>query len=196
VSAEHYDLRAIAPQAWKNGAGRTREIAYGGDDRAHFDWRISVAEVERDAPFSIYTGIDRCIVLLRGRGMLLRSHDGSLHHRLDQPYAPLRFPGDTALDAMLIDGACTDLNAMTRRGTCRSEVTCHHAAFDAAGGGVVLLLCCDGEWQLDGADDARPLTPQTALLWRAPAPAVSARPMRASGRAAMIQVRLCHESGA
>ncbi|HEY9239438.1 MAG TPA: HutD family protein, partial [Burkholderiaceae bacterium] len=51
-SPARIDLREIAPQAWKNGAGLTREIAFGGPGAADFDWRISVAEVARDAPFS------------------------------------------------------------------------------------------------------------------------------------------------
>ena len=80
-----FDLRGIAPQPWKNGAGLTREIAFGGASAADFDWRLSVAEVVRDAPFSAFPGIDRCITLLRGAGMHLRAVDGSMDHALTTP---------------------------------------------------------------------------------------------------------------
>ena len=40
---ERFDLHTITPQPWKNGAGLTREIAFGGPSAAEFDWRISVA---------------------------------------------------------------------------------------------------------------------------------------------------------
>jgi environmental stress-induced protein Ves len=68
AAAQRLDLRTLPPQRWKNGAGTTREIAVepagaGTDD---FDWRLSLAEVDRDAPFSAFPGVDRCIVLLRG----------------------------------------------------------------------------------------------------------------------------------
>ena len=81
---------------WKNGAGLTRELAISPADASvdDFDWRISVAAIERDAPFSAFPGVDRCIVLLRGAGMRLRSVDGAIDRRLTQAYAPHRFSGD------------------------------------------------------------------------------------------------------
>src|SRR5512147_1621544 len=58
---------------WKNGGGRTTEIAAAprGADLAGFTWRISVAELERDGPFSAFPGVDRTLVLLAGNGMRL-----------------------------------------------------------------------------------------------------------------------------
>jgi hypothetical protein len=43
---------------WKNGAGWTREIVRV-PDREDWDWRLSIAEIEQDAPFSVFPGIDR-----------------------------------------------------------------------------------------------------------------------------------------
>jgi len=88
VSPTIIDLRETTVQPWKNGAGLTREIAVGPVDAnfADFDWRISVAEIARDAPFSAFPGIDRCIVLLQGRGMQLRSEDGAIDMRLNTPF--------------------------------------------------------------------------------------------------------------
>jgi environmental stress-induced protein Ves len=74
------DLAEIAPQRWKNGAGWTREIAIGpaGSSSDDFGWRLSVAEVEADAPFSAFAGVDRCIVVLQGPGMALYDGAGTL----------------------------------------------------------------------------------------------------------------------
>src|SRR4029453_7140835 len=53
---------------WKNGAGRTTEIAVhpAGAGLDAFAWRVSIASVERNGPFSAFPGIDRTIVLLDG----------------------------------------------------------------------------------------------------------------------------------
>jgi uncharacterized protein len=194
MSVERLDLRAIAPQPWKNGAGLTREIALAESDVGGFDWRISLAEVERDAPFSAFPGIDRCIVLLRGAGMRLRSSDGGIDHALTQPLAPFRFQGDAVLDATLAGGPSSDFNVMTRRGAFRSEVACHRDAARLAGADVTLLLCCEGEWAV-GADASHRLQPMQALLWRAPLASLDVRPERVTAPGALLLVRLCHDLG-
>jgi environmental stress-induced protein Ves len=204
------DLRTLPPQPWKNGAGITREIAVGRADanananadanaNAHaradadaFDWRVSVAEVARDAPFSAFPGIDRCIVLLRGAGLRLRSRDGRIDQRLTRPLAPFHFSGDDALDATLIDGATSDLNVMTRRGVFTSHVSCHRSAAELPGAAITLLVCSAGEWQV-GADAPCTLAPLQALLWRAPVASIPVRPLRSAEPAALLQVRLCHD---
>jgi environmental stress-induced protein Ves len=187
VSAERIDLRHIAQQPWKNGAGLTREIAFGGASAADFDWRLSVAEVDRDAPFSHLPGVDRCITLLTGPGMRLRSSDGSVDHRLTAALAPFHFSGDVALNATLVRGACSDFNVMTRRGRFRSEVEVHRTAASLSPGDVTLLLSVSGRW-LAGADAIDPLQ---GLLWRAPLRALDIRPTAAD--AALLHVRLCHD---
>lgn len=194
VSPECFDLRAITPQPWKNGAGLTREIAFGGASAVDFDWRISLAEVARDAPFSAFPGVDRCIVLLRGAGMRLRSANDTIEpaidHALTTTLAPFRFSGNVALDATLVGGACSDFNVMTRRGVVRSELSCEHHATALRGGDVTLLLCSAGEWQVTG-DESPTLGAMQALLWREPIESLHVEPI--SGSAALLIVRLCHD---
>lgn len=190
-SPERFDLRCIAAQPWKNGAGITRAIAVwpqaaGAGD---FDWRLSLAEVERDAPFSAFPGVDRCIVLLRGAGMRLRSVGGELDHRLDQPLVPFHFSGETPLSATLVDGPSSDFNVMTRRGAWTASVTVHRSAFEPARADVTLLLCSKGEWLIEGSSPET-LGPLQALLWRERAPRVRVSPQPAS---ALLLVRLCHD---
>ena len=195
---EQIALAALAPQPWKNGAGLTREIAVGprAAGNADFDWRISLAEVAGDAPFSAFPGIDRCITLLRGAGMRLASSDGSVDHRLDQPLAPFRFSGDLALNATLLDCACSDFNVMTRRGAWSAEVAIVRSARELADADVMLLLGIAGTWQIDSGatdhDTTWHLDPDAALLWRARCGALWATPTRPHEHA-LLQVRLCQD---
>jgi len=114
-------------ERWKNGAGWTREIiavcpcefagkpacsgACGG-----FAYRLSIAEIESDAAFSRFDGIDRELVLLSGNGLRLRFDDGESHTLLP-PHQRLRFAGERALVGELVDGPTQDFNLMWRRDT-------------------------------------------------------------------------------
>jgi environmental stress-induced protein Ves len=179
ASYEPFDLREIAPQRWKNGAGLTREIAVSpiGASPDSFDWRISVAEVEQDAPFSVFPGIDRCIVLLRGAGMALHGADGKLVHRLDRRHEPFHFSGDMPLDATLLSGLSTDFNVMTRRDRFHAEVTQLDEEARLPESGAGLLLCSEGDWRIEDPA-ALELGPLQGLLWRNGRPALSVRPLR------------------
>nr|WP_117190506.1 HutD family protein [Rhizobium terrae] len=111
---------------WKNGKGETVEIAVFPPDAAidDFDWRISMATVAEDGPFSVFDGIDRTLSVLSGDGIrLLVDGQGSID--LFQHSAPHSFPADTATSARLLGGPITDLNIMTRRGLWRHHVSPH-----------------------------------------------------------------------
>jgi environmental stress-induced protein Ves len=190
---ERFDLRRIAPQPWKNGAGLTREIAAGpeGADAAEFEWRISVAEVGGDGPFSAFPGIDRSIVLLDGAGMLLTSNDGSLVHRLDRRHEPFCFSGDLPLEATLLDGPTTDFNVMTRRGTWEAEVLRIDSALELPAGDAGLLFCIEGDWRVDGpVPPALFLGSQEGLLWRQGLPALALLPLPSGTDPRLLSVRL------
>lgn len=107
-------------ERWKNGLGWTREIARVPDSEA-WDWRLSIAEIERDAAFSAFPGIDRELVLLRGNGLRLRFDDGRVEE-LAPPHDRLRFAGEDAVAGELVDGPTHDFNLMWRRGAVRTEL--------------------------------------------------------------------------
>ena len=122
------DIRILKAQEyrrmpWKNGGGETVEIAVSPQDASvgDFDWRVSMATVAVDGPFSIFPGIDRTLSILRGNGMslVIEGRDPVL---LTQHSDPLAFPADVATSAALADGTIIDLNAMTRRGALNHRV--------------------------------------------------------------------------
>jgi environmental stress-induced protein Ves len=112
---------------WRNGLGWTREIharprgggAGEGDDA--WDWRASIAEIERDAPFSRFDGVDRILVLVGGNGVRLRFDDGEVRELLP-PHAAHRFAGERALAGELVDGPTHDFNLMWRRDAFDAEL--------------------------------------------------------------------------
>jgi environmental stress-induced protein Ves len=107
---------------WKNGAGRTCEVAAfpEGAGLSDFDWRISIAEVESDGPFSLFPGIDRTLCILGGEGIFLDV--GGRLQKLTSRSMPFRFAGDADTSARLLDGPISDLNVMSRRGRVEHRV--------------------------------------------------------------------------
>ena len=97
---------------WKNGQGWTREILRV-PDRDDWDWRLSIAEIEQDAAFSSFPGIDRELVLLRGNGVRLVFEDGE-QIELEPPHGRIRFAGERGVHGTLRDGATHDFNLMAR----------------------------------------------------------------------------------
>lgn len=99
---------------WKNGGGTTAEVVRAPQraSLSDFTWRVSIAEVTRDGPFSEFAGVDRIIMVIAGAGMVL-SVDG-VEYRVE-PMRPFNFSGDEATMARLIDGPTRDINVMTRR---------------------------------------------------------------------------------
>lgn len=108
---------------WKNGAGRTSEILRV-PDHDDWQWRLSIAEIEVNAPFSSFPGVEREIVLLSGNGLRLRfDHDSAGGaHELLPPHDRLRFAGEHTAFAELIDGPTRDFNLMWKRDTCNAQL--------------------------------------------------------------------------
>ncbi|WP_454722807.1 MULTISPECIES: HutD/Ves family protein [Cupriavidus] len=189
--ARRFSLAALAPQPWKNGGGVTREIAAfpPGAGMDAFQWRVSVADIAADGPFSAFPGIDRQIVLLDGAGVRLLADDGSFDHRLDAVGVPFAFAGERGVQATLLDGATRDFNVMTRRGQCRASVLAQRGDFTvAAGTDAVLLFAVAGTWQVGDAS----LAAGDGLLFATGVPAAQ-RARAAAGPALCLYVTLVME---
>ena len=98
----------VTPQPWKNGGGVTRELL-AWPTAANWLVRISVADIEKDGPFSAFPGIKRTITVLSGTGIWL---DEPVNVLLKPKYPPYTFSGDLTPHCDLIRGPTRDLNAM------------------------------------------------------------------------------------
>lgn len=112
-------LRASEHKAmpWKNGLGVTHEVALEPStvDGAQFLWRVSLATIKGSGPFSVFPGIDRSIVALKGNTVRLVI-DGHESAELEALGTPFPFSGEAAVEAINEGGETTDLNIMTLRG--------------------------------------------------------------------------------
>jgi len=109
---------ALAPVPWKNGGGSTTEIAIGPPESGFedFDWRVSLATIEKDGAFSLFPGVDRTLALVEGHGMTL-DIDGEPTLVTDADPV-VAFDGSSKVEAKLNRGGSTDFNAMTRSERC------------------------------------------------------------------------------
>lgn len=136
---------------WKNGGGVTVEIAVHpkGASVDDFDWRISMATVASDGPFSVFPGIDRTLSVLEGDGIVLNVEGQET--KLTRESAPLAFAADARSGARLIGSAITDLNVMTRRGRFAHKVAClsvDGCTVTQIDGDPALLFCAEGQFEL------------------------------------------------
>ena len=108
---------------WKNGGGETREIIVSpaGATLDSLDWRVSLATVAADGPFSAFPGVQRTLCVIRGAGIRLQVDDAPACTLLEDS-EPHTFDGEAATSATLIDGAIVDLNVMSRRDRSRHVV--------------------------------------------------------------------------
>lgn len=107
-------------ERWRNGLGWTREILRL-PEQGEWQLRLSIAEIEQDAAFSAFPGIERELVLLQGEGLRLRFDDGRVE-TLAPPYQRLRFAGEAAITGELVDGRTEDFNLMWRRDALQAEL--------------------------------------------------------------------------
>ena len=124
----------LATVPWKNGSGSTTEIAIDPPDGDfdNFNWRISLATISENGPFSIFPGVERTLALVDGNGMTLDIDvDDRVHVGQDEPV--LAFSGDSEVEATLNRGPSVDFNVMTR-----SE-TCYHLFDPMCGSGTILV---------------------------------------------------------
>lgn len=147
---DHGDYRVMP---WKNGGGTTREIFAHGSGDAGFDWRLSIAEVANDGPFSPFPGHARTILLLEGAGMRLRFND-EREVRVTERFHPLDFDGGADTFCTLIDGPVRDFNIMSARARVRHE----HAIvgqfpFPVSAADALAIHCLAGSLQVTLDDD-------------------------------------------
>jgi len=134
---------------WKNGAGNTTEIAVApaGADLDEIDWRISLATIAQDGPFSVFPGIDRTLALVQGPGVIL-DVDGDSRFALSEDDPVIEFAGDSEVVATMMGAPSTDFNVMTRRARCHHRLgrrVLSGISEFAPRGDVTVLFLADGD---------------------------------------------------
>ncbi|MET0594430.1 MAG: HutD family protein [Polyangiaceae bacterium] len=140
---------------WRNGGGTTTELvvehggrgamATAGARAERFLYRVSIADVETDGPFSRFEGYDRHIMMLSGRGMTI---DCGAHGVLDlaAPFEPRTFSGDWDVTGTLRDGAVRDFNLIVDRARATSSLAVRPLTapiamtFDAGQIGIIYVI--------------------------------------------------------
>ena len=148
---------------WKNGLGRTAEIARAPETGDAFDWRLSIASIAQDGAFSAFAGCERTLVPIAGGGLQLEFDGGdTLRGEL---FEPMRFSGDRPCFGRLLAGPARDLNVITRRAVARHDVailtgsttyaTAGDVSFVVGVYGSLTIATNDGRWRLDVGDALR-----------------------------------------
>lgn len=111
---------------WKSGKGKTTELAINkGASLAHFDWRISIAEVTEDGFFSDFSGYQRNLVLIDGHEIKL-CHDQKTRDHLTHTLDFATFSGDSSTHAVLPSGPIVDFNIITKTDKYQVHLSTHN----------------------------------------------------------------------
>ncbi len=119
-------MRIIPPtefktMPWKNGGGITHEILkeeHGGK----LLWRLSIAEVASDGPFSLFPGLSRILTIIDGNGLVLQAPDRALSAL---PFSPVVFSGDLPISSKRIGGNVRDFNVIFDAGAVAADLSVH-----------------------------------------------------------------------
>lgn len=112
------NIDTLPATTWKNGGGLTREIAKRKDAGALI-WRLSIADVASDGPFSRFDGLTRILTVIKGDGIDLHAPGDVMRARLA---TPLRFSGELQIEGRLINGPIRDLNVIFDASRVAAEV--------------------------------------------------------------------------
>lgn len=172
---------------WKNGGGTTAEVAAfpEGAGFETFGWRLSMADVASDGPFSVFPGIDRTLIVVEGNGIELDVE--GIVYPLDKDSPKHSFSGDDLTSGRLLAGPIRDLNVMTRRGQFQ-----HRARFVESGvallseeTSVAFLVALDGSFDITLASTIHSLQTLDVLMIEATQDLIL---MSGTGRAILVEI--------
>lgn len=161
---------------WKNGGGETREILVSpaGATLETLDWRVSLATVAEDGPFSVFKGVQRTLCVIHGAGIRLQAGDRAPVD-LDVTSEPYAFDGELATSARLINGAIVDLNVMSRRGRFRHSVrrlVCNDTLLLDTDAKSLMIYCQRGDLLCTAGAESGSLQADDAVIFSAPADSI------------------------
>jgi len=153
---------------WANGRGTSYEIASDRDDAGNWSWRLAMAPVNEDGPFSRIECVNRFLAVVQGNGMLLTVDRKKVQCK---PMQVVRFRGDAITEAVLTDGPITDINLMIRRKEAEGEMAVvsdsgllNEASIIVALGGSAQVKCGDSTIELERHDSILECDAETVSL--------------------------------
>jgi environmental stress-induced protein Ves len=144
---------------WANGGGTSYEIASDRNELGEWTWRLAMAPVNEDGPFSRIECVNRSLAVVDGAGMLLSVDRKKLQCL---PMQVVRFRGDAITDATLTDGPILDINLMIRRKEADGEmaIVSEVGAIEVAS----IVVAVGGSAQVQCGDSTIDLEPHDSIL--------------------------------
>ena len=144
---------------WANGGGTSYEIASDRNELGEWTWRLAMAPVNEDGPFSRIECVNRSLAVVDGAGMLLSVDRKKLQCL---PMQVVRFRGDAITDATLTDGPILDINLMIRRKEADGEmaIVSEVGALEVAS----IVVAVGGSAQVQCGDSTIDLEPHDSIL--------------------------------
>jgi environmental stress-induced protein Ves len=164
---------------WANGRGTSYEIASDRNELGEWTWRLAMAPVNENGPFSRIECVNRSLAVVDGAGMLLSVDRKKLQCL---PMQVVRFRGDAITEATLTDGPIMDINLMVRRKEADGEMVIISEAGLLFGASIVVAV--GGSAQVKCGDSTIDLARHDSIL-ECDADAVSL----VSGSACVISVK-------
>jgi environmental stress-induced protein Ves len=153
---------------WANGRGTSYEIASDRNEAGEWTWRLAMAPVNEDGPFSRIECVNRSLAVVEGAGMLLSVDRKKLQCL---PMQVVRFRGDAITEATLTDGPILDINLMVRRKEANGEMAIiseagllNGASIFVAIGGSAQVKCGDSVIDLECHDSILECDAETVSL--------------------------------
>lgn len=128
---------------WRNGLGISWDVATCPQDETEFGWRLAIARIDGDVPFSHYANVDRIFTLIDGVGLDLIFEDGR-NLAVDRLFEPHAYACDVATLCRLRDGPCRALNLFVRRDAWKAAVEIRSGRVAVSHHGPILVHALDG----------------------------------------------------
>ena len=144
---------------WANGRGTSFEIASDRNEAGEWSWRLAMAPVNEDGPFSRIECVNRFLAVVQGNGMLLTVDRKKLQCL---PMQVVRFRGDAITEAALTDGPIMDINLMIRRKEADGDMTLVSESGSLNVASIIVAI--GGSAQVECGDSTIELEPHDSML--------------------------------
>ena len=160
---QHLSTSDYKTMPWANGLGKTVEILRCNDSEGKLLWRLSMAAVTEDGPFSIFADLERNLTVISGEGFDLIEDKSGVKHSAAF-LTPVAFSGDTPISAKNVKPPCHDFNVITSASLPKPKVWIVNTSDQKTIEGVQLALFALSESTLTTAEETFKLKTHELLL--------------------------------